>query len=179
MDVLDSCFVTADESGLVVVRPYDGESPIGTIKYSSVEELSGVRSISSQSRRILKVAFDTTYNRVNVAFLSQDICCVYSVKDFSKPINYLTIRDCRPAKHNRIRRNAPRHFRSFAFCGSGNMLVLTDNEIYRWDYVQGMISDCLSTSEERSSFRSIRWIGEYRIIGWSWLKITTCRGTVH
>lgn len=164
-DVLDTCFITADSSGRIIVKRYEEDSPVGITDSNVVLSQCDNRSIGYQTHSILKLAFDKTNRKDIFAFLTQDIFCVFSTNDYFKPLNYILLQDCPQAQNALSRRNSPRYFRSFAFCGGGNVLLLTDSEIYRWNYQQNSACSLLYTCEHKGSFRCIRWKAEGNIIG--------------
>ena len=163
--MLDTCFITADSSGRILLKQYDDDEPRGIADFNSVASQCNSRSIGYQNHVILKLAFDKTYQKDIFAFLTQDLFCVFSTSDYYKPLNYLLLSTCPQTQSSLFRRNSPRYFRSFAFCGGGNVLLLTDSEIYRWNYKQNSACSLLYTSEHKGSYRCIRWKAEGNIIG--------------
>ena len=163
--MLDTCFITADSSGRIILKRYDEDNPVGITNWNVIELQYEGRSIGYHNQSILKLAFDKTFQEDIFAYLTQDVFCVFSTNDYFKPLTHLLLQNCPQASNALSRRNSPRCFRSFAFCGGGNVLLLTDSEIYRWNYQQNSACSLLYTNERKGSYRCIRWKSEGNIIG--------------
>lgn len=132
MDVQKDYFVVAELDGLIHVQGYTESKPAMTIKIDDMESQCGIRSISSRLKEVKKVAFDHTYENHYFAILTSEVCCVYDLDSPGTMINFLLTQHCSSI---RSKSNSPIRFQSFAFCGNGQMLVLTGKDIYKWDYL--------------------------------------------
>lgn len=163
---LEDYFLMADEESTILLQSYDASTPKFSIQYSAVEESSSIKSSSKQLRRIRKVGFDTTYHRDYFAFISSEICCVYDVNDPDRPVNCVTIRNCSCSDAHR---NDPNRFRSFAFSGNGTMLLLTDRELFKWDYCKNQSEDPelvrLYSITKRVTLNDVAWSSSGNLIG--------------
>ena len=165
-DTQESHFVLVDHEGTVVVQAYDSDAPVCTIHYSAVEELCSMKSVSRQFRRIRKVAFNKSGSKALFAFISSEICCVYDLAHPDRPVSFITIRSCpRSVKKH----NVPNRFRSFTFFENDVILLLTDMELYKWDYLatppdKAQIT-CLFSIQKKVTLRDIACTSTGGLIG--------------
>lgn len=132
MGVHKDCFVTSDrETNSIMIFNYQSTDPIKVINYSEMESTCKFKSIKSLNRRIKKIGFDLTYHDSVFAFISSELCCVYDLSNPSLPVNFLTISQY--ASISPFASSVPR-FIGFAFCGNGDMYILTDSELLKWNY---------------------------------------------
>ena len=131
-----------------------------------MESQCGIRSISSRLKEIKKVAFDHTFEDHYFAILTPEICCVYDLDSPETIVNFLPAQHCSTAKS---KSNSPSRFQSFAFCGSGQMLILTNKDIYKWDYLSCQLHRSKLTSlyhnSQRSTYRRIEYGSKGNLIG--------------
>lgn len=144
---------------------------------SEIEKQHGIRPFRSKLRGIRAISFDHVFNETYLGVMTTELCCVFDVRAPTAPIHVLSTQFCRPF----LKSNLPTPFRSFAFCGNGCLLVLTDKDIFRWNYLEGTSTHLpsLFTHTEHSSFRKI----EFKSAGQSDRSIfppaVTYRGAFH
>lgn len=155
MGVHKDCFVTSDrETNSIMIFNYQSTDPIKVINYSEMESTCKFKSIKSLNRRIKKIGFDLTYHDSIFAFISSELCCVYDLSNPSLPVNFLTISQY--ASISPFASSAPR-FNGFAFCGNGDMYILTDSELLKWNYYTSNTGNpqFLSILKSDKSFHSL------------------------
>lgn len=165
-DTQEDCFVLADQEGTVIVQAYNSDSPMCTIQYSAIEELCSFESNSRKLRRIRKVAFNKNGNKSLFAFLSSEICCVYDLAHPDTPINIITSRSC---SRSNTEHKVPNRFRSFTFFENGVILLLTDMELYKWNYLvsqpEKVSITCLLSIQEKVTLCDITCASTSGLIG--------------
>lgn len=132
MDVHKDFFVASDrETNSIMIFNYQSTDPIKVINYSEMESTCKFKSVKSLNRRIKKIGFDLSYQGSLFAFISSELCCVYDLSNPTLPVNYLTISQY--ASISPFASSVPR-FNGFAFCGNGDIYILTDSELLKWNY---------------------------------------------
>lgn len=131
MDTHKDCFVICDSDSRIAIFDYNHAHPIKQLRYSDIEIHCSVKFSNSDKRRIRSVTFDQTSNNQIIGILFQHLCCVYSLDNLSSPLAFFTIQDY--SRNNQNCSTSP-YFCSFSFCRNGNLLILTDTEIIKWNY---------------------------------------------
>lgn len=166
VDVQDKCFVVGEMGGVIHLHYYNMAQPDASISVQEVEKQTVLKPIHLRMREIRHISFDHVFNNHVFAFLTEEMCCVYDVANPTTPLNILTIHNCQTLGK---KLNSIVHFHSFAFCGNGQMLIITDKDVFRWDYNQPMKSSQTLSSvyhqTSKSSFRRITFKPEGNLIG--------------
>ena len=167
-DTQEDFFVLGDHEGTVIVQAYDSDFPACTIHYSAVEEMCTMKSMSRQFRRIRKVAFNKAGTKSQFGFISSEVCCVYDLAHPDKPVNSITIHSC---PRSSTKHNGPNRFRSFTFFENGVILILTDMELYKWNYLapqqEKAALTCLFSIQKKVTLRDIACTSTGGLIGFA------------
>ena len=134
-----------------------------------METQCNIRPISARLKEIKKVAFDHTFEDHYFAILTPEICCVYDLNSPETIVGFLLAQHCSTTKS---KSNSPARFQSFAFCGGGQMLILTSKDIYKWDYLSCQLPRSKLTSlyhnSQKSTYRRIDYDSKGNLIGWDY-----------
>ena len=168
MDVQKDCFIIGELGGYLHLQYYNQKQPSACFSVQEIEKQTGIKSFNLRWREIRHTSFDHTFNEKLFAFMTAELCCVYDITNPTTPISILTVHNCLiPMK----KANVVVQFHSFAFCGNGQMLVITDKDVFRWDYFHsnGKIQTLSSVyhHSNKSSFRRICFKPNGNLIGMS------------
>ena len=163
VDVQNRWFVAAEVAGSIHLQELSSSEPFCTIQMSEIERQQEIRVLHSKSRGIRAISFDHVFDDTFFGVMTTELCCVFDVRTPTAPVNVLSTQFCRPS----TRSNTPTVFRSFAFCGNGCVLVLTDKDIFRWSYLQATCTPLQSLyhQSKRASFRKIEFKSTSSLIG--------------
>ena len=163
MDVQSNWFAAAEINGDIYLQKLSDEESTFTIQMSEIEKQHGIRPFRSKLRGIRAISFDHVFNETYLGVMTTELCCVFDVRAPTAPIHVLSTQFCRPF----LKSNLPTPFRSFAFCGNGCLLVLTDKDIFRWNYLEGTSTHLpsLFTHTEHSSFLKFEFKSADSLIG--------------
>ena len=160
------CFIVGELGGYLHLQYYTQRQPSACLNVQEIEKQVGVKSFNPRWREIQHISFDHTFNENLFAFMTAELCCVYDITNPTTPISTLTVHNCLiPMKKTNIVVN----FQSFTFCGNGQMLVITDKDVFRWDYYHSSGKTQTLSSvyhhSNKSSFRRISFKPNGNLIG--------------
>ena len=166
VDVQKDCFIIGEFGGYLHLQYYNQKQPSACLSVQEIEKQAGMKSFNLRWREIRHISFDHTFNENLFAIMTAELCCVYDITNPTTPISILTVHNCLvPIKKS----NVVVQFHSFAFCGNGQMLVITDKDVFRWDYFHsdGKTQTLSSVYHQsnKSSFRRISFKPNGNLIG--------------